>query len=64
MIMVSSYSYSTSISTAIDQDIIASEILKALAGSIGLVFAVPITAVVSAVLVKMHSNKKTEISKG
>lgn len=64
MIMVSSYSYSTSISTAIDQDIIAAEILKALAGSIGLVFAVPITAVVSAVLVKMHSNKKTESSKG
>jgi len=57
MIMVSAYSYSTSISTAVDQDIIAAEILKALAGSIGLVFAVPITAVVSAILVKSHSNK-------
>lgn len=58
MIMISSYSYSTSISTAIDQDVIAAEILKALAGSIGLIFAVPITAVVSAVLIKLRSRNQ------
>ncbi|MFL0198251.1 YibE/F family protein [Clostridium sp. WILCCON 0269] len=62
MIMVSSYSYSTSISTAMDQDIIAAEILKALAGSIGLIFAVPITAVVAAVLVKRQRRKAEKVS--
>ncbi|WP_217302988.1 YibE/F family protein [Clostridium sp. 001] len=58
MIMISSYSYSTSISTALDQDIIASEVLKALAGSIGLIFAVPITAVTAAFLIKLNKGKE------
>ncbi|OAA84001.1 YibE/F-like protein [Clostridium ljungdahlii] len=58
MIMISSYSYSTSISTALDQDVIASEVLKALAGSIGLIFAVPITAVITAFLIKLNKGKE------
>ncbi|AZV59097.1 YibE/F family protein [Clostridium sp. AWRP] len=58
MIMISSYSYSTAISTALDQDIIASEVLKALAGSIGLIFAVPITAVITAFLIKLNKSKE------
>jgi uncharacterized membrane protein len=62
MIMVSSYSYSSSVTTAVDQDVIASEILKALAGSIGLIFAIPITTVVAALLVKRHRNRSKEIS--
>ncbi len=62
MIMVSSYSYSTSITTAIDQDVIASEILKALAGSIGLILAIPITTVAAALLVKRHREKMQGIS--
>lgn len=61
MIMISSYSYGTSIATAVDQDIIASEILKALAGSIGLIFAIPITTAVSALLVKRHREKIQKI---
>jgi uncharacterized membrane protein len=56
--MISSYSYSTSISTALDQDIIASEVLKALAGSIGLIFAVPITAATTAFLIKLNKGKE------
>ncbi|PRR85453.1 YibE/F family protein [Clostridium luticellarii] len=62
MIMVSSYSYSTSITTAVDQDVIASEILKALAGSIGLIFAIPITTAVAALLVKRYREKMQGIS--
>lgn len=55
MIMVASYT--KSISTAINQDIIASEILKALAGSIGLIFSVPITVIVSAILITKNKEE-------
>ena len=50
MIMIASYSYTSSISTAINQDVIAAEVLKALAGSIGLILAIPITAFAAAFL--------------
>ncbi|XOQ59153.1 MAG: YibE/F family protein [Clostridium sp.] len=56
MIMIASYSYTTSISTAINQDIIAAEILKALAGSIGLIFSIPITAFAAAYLMSRKKN--------
>ncbi|MBC2582191.1 YibE/F family protein [Clostridium sp. DJ247] len=57
-IMIMIDSYTTSMSTAINQDIIAAEILKALAGSIGLIFAIPITAIVAAIL---STNEKPNI---
>lgn len=63
MIMIASYSYTTSISTAINQDVIAAEILKALAGSIGLIFAIPITAFAAAFLIA-RNKKKCEYDKG
>lgn len=42
--------YNMSLNRILDQDVIASEVLKSLAGSIGLVFTIPITAVAAAVL--------------
>ncbi len=51
-------SYNLSINRMIDQDLIASEILKALAGSIGLVFTIPITAIATAWLIKNFKPKK------
>lgn len=41
----------------INQDIIASEILRGLAGSIGLIFSIPLTALVYAFLVRTENNK-------
>jgi uncharacterized membrane protein len=55
MIMIAAYT--KSFSTAINQDIIAAEILKALAGSIGLIFAIPITAIASAILITKYTQK-------
>lgn len=57
MIMIASYSYTTSISTAINQDVIAAEVLKALAGSIGLIFAIPITAFAASFLITRKKKK-------
>ncbi|MBV4419379.1 YibE/F family protein [Clostridium tyrobutyricum] len=70
MIMIASYSYTSSISTAINQDVIAAEVLKALAGSIGLILAIPITAFAAAFLstikekpdyTKYESEKKVDL---
>lgn len=44
--------YEIPIVEIINQDVIASEIVRALAGSIGLVFTVPFTAVVSGMIYK------------
>ncbi|AGK98004.1 YibE/F family protein [Clostridium pasteurianum] len=41
-------SYNLPMSRILDQDVIASEVLKSLAGSIGLIFTIPITAAASA----------------
>lgn len=64
MIMIASYSYTTSISTAINQDIIASEILKALAGSIGLIFSIPITAFAAAFFMTKSPTKENDDFQG
>lgn len=47
--------YSISLNRILDQDVIASEILKSLAGSIGLVFTIPITAVAAAMLLAKNN---------
>jgi uncharacterized membrane protein len=48
--------YEIPIVEIINQDVIASEIVRALAGSIGLVFAVPFTAVVAGMIYKKPKN--------
>lgn len=55
MIMISSYT--KVLSEALNQDIIAAEVLKALAGSIGLILAIPITVIVSAILITRNKSK-------
>jgi uncharacterized membrane protein len=45
-------SYETSLLRIINLDIVATEIIRSLAGSIGLVLAIPLTAALSAVLIK------------
>ena len=57
-VMLMTISYTTVISEIINQDIIAAEILKALAGSIGLVFTIPITAIVTAVFITRSEKNK------
>lgn len=49
--------YEIPIVEIINQDVIASEIVRALAGSIGLVFTVPFTAVVSGMIYKKSEKK-------
>lgn len=44
--------YETSLLRIINLDVVATEIIRSLAGSIGLVLAIPITAVLSAMLIK------------
>lgn len=48
--------YETPLSRIVNLDLIATEIIRALAGSIGLIFAIPITAVVAGLL---YSSKKS-----
>lgn len=50
------------LSRTLNQDIIASEVLKALCGSIGLILSIPLTAVCYALLTKKETNIKTEDS--
>lgn len=61
MIMIASSAYTSSISNAINQDIIAAEVLKALSGSIGLIFTIPITSFAAAFL--MTRKKKEDYTK-
>lgn len=51
------YSYNLPMYRVLDQDAIASAVLNSIAGSIGLIFTIPITAVVAAVLLKRNSKK-------
>ncbi|URZ16978.1 YibE/F family protein [Clostridium felsineum] len=53
------FSYNLPLYRILDQDIIATEILNSLAGSLGLLFTVPITAVTAALLLNM--NKENEL---
>lgn len=48
--------YETSLLRIINLDIIATEVVRSLAGSIGLILSIPITAVIAAVLIKRHDN--------
>lgn len=50
-VMLMMVSYTTIISEIVNQDVVAAEILKALAGSIGLVVTIPITAIVASTLI-------------
>lgn len=54
--------YKTPFSTIINWDMIASEVLRAIAGSIGIIFAIPITALVSA-FIEGHSERKNKHEK-
>ncbi|WP_084116449.1 YibE/F family protein [Clostridium acidisoli] len=51
------YSYNLPMYRVLDQDAIASAVLNSIAGSIGLIFTIPITAVVAAVLFKRNVKK-------
>lgn len=50
-------SYGMSFTSIMNQDVMASEILKALAGSIGIVLTIPVTALAAAYLMKRDINK-------
>lgn len=63
MIMITSSAYTSSISNAINQDIIAAEVLKALSGSIGLILAIPITSFAAAFLMTRKKKKDKEYTK-
>ncbi|SMC26281.1 Uncharacterized membrane protein [Clostridium acidisoli DSM 12555] len=51
------YSYNLPMYRVLDQDAIASAVLNSIAGSIGLIFTIPITAVVAAILLKRNAKK-------
>lgn len=51
-------SYSTSISKILNLDLIATEVVRALVGSIGLVVAIPLTAVVTGLILKPKKKVK------
>lgn len=53
--------YETSMTKIINLDIIATEVVRSLSGSIGLILTIPITAIISSVLIKRRvSNKGKE----
>jgi len=53
--------YETSMIKIINLDIIATEIVRSLSGSIGLVLTIPLTALISTVLIKEENpNKKSQ----
>ena len=53
-------SYNTSISKIFNLDLIATEVVRALVGSIGLVVAIPITAVCAGLIFKTKQEKKVQ----
>lgn len=55
------FSYNLPLYRILDQDIIASEILNSLAGSLGLLFTVPITAVAAASLCNISNLKQLKL---
>ncbi|URZ00031.1 YibE/F family protein [Clostridium felsineum] len=56
-VMIWISSYDLPIYRIINQDVIASELVKTLAGSIGLIFTIPLTAVCSAMILKKEKIK-------
>ncbi|MBU5437080.1 YibE/F family protein [Tissierella sp. MSJ-40] len=55
--------YETSIVKILNLDVIATEIIRSLAGSIGLVLTIPLTALVASFLIKRDKNKDENIDK-
>jgi len=50
--------YETSIIKIMNLDVIATEIVRSLSGSIGLVLTIPITALVASILIKKNKDGK------
>ena len=50
--------YETSMTKIINLDIIATEIVRSLSGSIGLILTIPITALIASLLIKKEASKK------
>ena len=50
--------YETSMTKIINLDIIATEIVRSLSGSIGLILTIPITAIIASLLIKKEASKK------
>lgn len=54
--------YETSMTKIVNLDIIATEVVRSLSGSIGLIFTIPITALISSILIKKQFlNKRKEV---
>lgn len=49
--------YETSLTKIINLDVIASEIVRSLSGSIGLILTIPLTAIIASILIKRKTNK-------
>lgn len=62
-IMIWISSYDLPFHRILNQDVIASEAIKSLAGSIGLIFTIPLTAVFSAFIFKREKNHEQEEEK-
>lgn len=55
------YSYNLPMYRILDQDAIASAVLNSIAGSIGLIATIPITAIAAAILLNREKNKKENL---
>ena len=55
MLLFLAYNYS--VKDIINHDIFATEIIRSIAGTIGLILAIPITSILAAILVKYEDNK-------
>jgi len=58
------FAYSTSLNTLLNSEKIVVEILQALVGSFGVLFALPLTSIICAVLYKGNGEKKIHLSQG
>ena len=50
--------YETSMRKIVNMDIIATEIVRSLAGSIGLIFTIPLTALIASLLIRGQKDKE------
>lgn len=53
--------YETSMTKIANLDIIATEIVRSISGSIGLILTIPITAIISSLLIKRRSREREEV---
>lgn len=51
--------YETSLVKILNLDLIATEVIRSLAGSIGLVLTIPLTALVASILIKKDNKKSS-----